>query len=64
MVYAILLTMPNGTERMVQVAERDFAYAADDDELLAAVVAKTGAQDGQILAFGIEGYDPVTEIIK
>lgn len=64
LVYMILLKFTGNKEQCVQYAERDFPEGVNEWEALEYLKNKTGALDGEILCFSIDGYDPVTEIIK
>lgn len=63
-VYLFGLTMPDGTTRGVQMAERDFPEELDEESVLQRMITHLGAVSGDILAYTEEGYDPVSEIIR
>lgn len=63
-VYLIDLTMPDGSTRGVQMAERDFPEELDEESVLQRIITRLGAVSGDILAYTEEGYDPVSEIIR
>lgn len=59
------LKMPDGAERSMQFAARDFPdNFADESEILNYIIDKTGAISGDIMCWTDSGYDPVSEIIK
>ncbi|TVT36738.1 helix-turn-helix transcriptional regulator [Hymenobacter setariae] len=62
-VYLFDLTMPDGSSRGVQMAERDFPEELDEEEVLQRMIVHLGAVSGDILAYNVEGYDPISEII-
>lgn len=64
LVYMIELKMPGNKNRHVQFAERDFPEGVDEWGALDYLKVKTGALDGDILCFSIDGYEHITEIIK
>jgi transcriptional regulator with XRE-family HTH domain len=60
------LKMPDCTERWIQIAARDFPEGVADTEETAVkyLKKKTGAIEGTYVCHTLDGYDPVTEIIK
>lgn len=63
-VFIIELKMPGNIDRWVQISERNFPEGGDEWDALEYVKLMTGAIDGQIVCFTIDGYDGVTEIVK
>jgi hypothetical protein len=57
-VFLITLTMPDGSEQELELAQRDIPEGMDEEQALQQLIRSRGAVDGDIMCFTFDGYTP------
>jgi len=57
-VFMLTLTMPDGSEQHLELAQRDIPEGMDEEQALQQIIRSRGAVEGGILCYSVDGYTP------
>lgn len=63
LVFLLTLTMPDGSKRHLELAQRDIPEGMDEEDALQQLLATHGATDGDIMAMTYDGYTTRCDIV-